>query len=107
MAILEYKGYQGTAEINLESEMLCGRVVGLKNVVMTFEGITVKALKVAFEETVDDYLEWCKEEGEEPEKPERYPWPEIKMSDIPPLDEDDEVITDPVELQRLIAEQSL
>jgi predicted HicB family RNase H-like nuclease len=34
-----------------------------------FEGSSVKELKKAFHEAVDDYLETCKEMGREPQKP--------------------------------------
>ena len=37
--------------------------------VITFEGETVKELKQAFQDSVDDYLDFCKQRGEEPEKP--------------------------------------
>ena len=34
-----------------------------------FEGTDVASLRAAFEEAVDDYLEFCKETGKQPEKP--------------------------------------
>jgi predicted HicB family RNase H-like nuclease len=37
--------------------------------VITFQGQSVAELKVAFRESVDDYLAFCKERGEAPEKP--------------------------------------
>ena len=37
--------------------------------VITFQGRTVKELKKAFKESVDDYLEFCEERGEKPDKP--------------------------------------
>jgi len=66
--MLNYKGYTGQIEIDLESGMLCGRVIDIKDVV-TFKGITVEEARRAFEESVDDYLEFCKDLGEEPDKP--------------------------------------
>jgi predicted HicB family RNase H-like nuclease len=36
---------------------------------VTFEGRTVEELKKAFRESVDDYLDFCKQRGEKPEKP--------------------------------------
>ena len=42
-------------------------MVGLKDVI-TFQGTSVKELEEAFRGSVDDYLAWCKERGEVPEK---------------------------------------
>ena len=45
-----------------------GEVINLRDVV-TFQGETVKQLLKAFQDSIDDYLEFCKERGEAPEKP--------------------------------------
>jgi predicted HicB family RNase H-like nuclease len=37
--------------------------------VITFQGTSVKELKKAFEESVKDYLAFCEEREEEPNKP--------------------------------------
>jgi predicted HicB family RNase H-like nuclease len=65
---LEYKGYVGTFGYDEEAEMFQGRVLGLRDVI-TFEGRSVDQLKKALADSVDDYLEFCKERSEEPEKP--------------------------------------
>jgi predicted HicB family RNase H-like nuclease len=66
--MLNYKGYTGQIEIDLEHGMLCGRVIDIKDVV-TFKGTTVEEARQEFEQSVDDYLEFCAELGEEPDKP--------------------------------------
>ena len=38
-------------------------------VVVTFQGGSVKTLKKAFRDSVDDYLAFCEERNEAPEKP--------------------------------------
>ena len=43
-------------------------VLGLKDVI-TFQGESVSELEQAFHDSVDDYLEWCSEDGVDPEKP--------------------------------------
>lgn len=63
-----YKGYTAHIEIDADTDMLCGEVLGLKDVI-TFKGKTVEEARLAFQDSVDDYLEWCKELGEEPDKP--------------------------------------
>ena len=35
---------------------------------ITFQGTSVEELKQAFEDSVDDYLEFCTSRGEDPEK---------------------------------------
>jgi predicted HicB family RNase H-like nuclease len=45
-----------------------GEVEDLRDVI-TFQGSSVQELKQAFAESVEDYLAFCKERGEEPEKP--------------------------------------
>ncbi len=66
--MMEYKGYSAKVEFAPEAEVLFGRVLSVCDV-LTFEGATVKGLKKAFHDTVDDYLDWCEERGEKPEKP--------------------------------------
>jgi predicted HicB family RNase H-like nuclease len=65
---IEYKGYTGVIEIDQDAGVLYGRVLGLRDVI-TFQGETVAEARKAFQESVDDYLEFCEERGEAPEKP--------------------------------------
>jgi predicted HicB family RNase H-like nuclease len=65
---MKYKGYTGIVELDEESRVLSGRVIGLRDVI-TFEGDTVSEVIQAFHDSVDDYLEFCAERGESPEKP--------------------------------------
>ncbi|MCL4833728.1 MAG: type II toxin-antitoxin system HicB family antitoxin [Caldilineaceae bacterium] len=67
-AIIEYKGYIGKVEFDDETGVLHGEVVNLHDVI-TFEGESVQEIRQAFQESVDDYLAFCAERGEEPEKP--------------------------------------
>ena len=66
--MMEYKGYIGKVEFDDEANIFHGEVVGIRDVV-TFQGKSVKELRKAFEASVDDYLEFCAERNEEPEKP--------------------------------------
>lgn len=65
---MEYKGYFGKVEFDDEADIFYGEVINLRDVV-TFQGETVKELRKAFHDSVDDYLEFCAARGEEPEKP--------------------------------------
>lgn len=64
---LTYKGYLGTVNFSAESEVFYGKVHGINDLV-TFEGKSVKELKNAFNDSVDDYLETCKELSKQPDK---------------------------------------
>jgi len=66
--MMTYKGYSGQVEFDDEADILHGRVIGIKDVI-TFEGRTVDDIRVAFHDSVDDYLEFCQELGQEPDKP--------------------------------------
>ena len=66
--MLEYKGYFGTVEYSAEDETLFGRIAFIKALV-SYEGQTVRELKNAFEEAVDDYLDLCGQAGKKPEQP--------------------------------------
>jgi predicted HicB family RNase H-like nuclease len=63
-----YQGYHGEASHDPDDDSFYGRVVDTKDVI-TFEGSTPKELKKAFTDSIDDYLEFCRERGETPEKP--------------------------------------
>ena len=68
MATLEYKGYVGVVEVDDEANLLHGQIVNTRDVI-TFQGRTVKELRKALEDSIEDYLEFCKARGDEPEKP--------------------------------------
>jgi predicted HicB family RNase H-like nuclease len=65
---MKYKRYEAIVEFDAEDRVFHGRVAGLRDVV-TFEGDSVEALERAFQESVDDYLALCKEQGQAPDKP--------------------------------------
>jgi predicted HicB family RNase H-like nuclease len=66
--MLDYKGYRGRVEFDSEAKIFHGEVVGTRDVI-TFQGTSVQELEVAFHDSVDDYLEFCAQRGEEPDKP--------------------------------------
>ena len=65
--ILQYKTYLATVHFSAEDEVFYGEIIGINDLV-SFEGTTVKELKKAFHEAVDDYIATCEEVGKEPEK---------------------------------------
>ena len=64
---MKYKGYIGEVIYDAEAKIFHGDVLGLKDVI-TFQGTSVAELEQAFKDSVNDYLAWCKERGETPEK---------------------------------------
>ena len=66
--MMEYKGYIGKVEIDDEAGVLHGEVINIRDVI-TFEGISVDEIQKAFRESVDDYLDFCAQRSESPEKP--------------------------------------
>lgn len=67
--MMEYKGYTGKiTSLDEKRGVLFGEVAGINDVV-TFEGSTAAELSQAFRDSVDDYLAFCEDEGEAPEKP--------------------------------------
>ena len=66
--MMEHKGYFAKVEFDDDANVFHGEVLNLR-VVITFEGETVKEIKKAFRDSVDDYLEFCAQRGESPEKP--------------------------------------
>jgi predicted HicB family RNase H-like nuclease len=66
--MMEYKGYVGKVEFDDEAGTFHGEVINTRDVI-TFQGGTVAELKKAFRDSVEDYLAFCQERGEEPEKP--------------------------------------
>ena len=66
--MLKYKDYIGCVEFDEEADIFHGEVINTRDVI-TFQGSTVKTLKKAFKDSIDDYLAFCKERGEQPERP--------------------------------------
>lgn len=66
--MLDYKGYKGHVEFDPAARIFHGEVLNTRDVI-TFQGTSVAELEQALRESVDDYLEFCAERGEEPDKP--------------------------------------
>jgi predicted HicB family RNase H-like nuclease len=65
--ILQYKGYYASLHFSADDEVFFGKLLGIDDLV-NFEGASVRELKKAFHEAVDDYLETCEQLGKEPNK---------------------------------------
>jgi predicted HicB family RNase H-like nuclease len=67
--MMEYRGYTGrVTAVDEGAGIFHGEVTGIHDVV-TFEGKSPEELIQAFHASVDDYLAFCEERSEAPEKP--------------------------------------
>jgi predicted HicB family RNase H-like nuclease len=65
--ILQYQNYYASVHFSADDEVFYGKILGINDLV-SFEGSSVKELKKAFKDAVEDYLEMCAEVGKVPEK---------------------------------------
>ena len=68
MNTMTYKGYAARIEYSDEDECFIGHIATIQDIV-GFHGESVTALREAFEEAVDDYLETCEKLNRAPQKP--------------------------------------
>lgn len=65
---MKYKDYFGSVHYNDDGRVFHGKVEFIRALV-SYEGIDAASLRKAFEEAVDDYLDLCSKQKQEPEKP--------------------------------------
>lgn len=65
---MEYKNYVGHVTFDDDADFFHGEVINTRDVI-TFQGQSVKEIRQAFQESVDEYLAWCEERGKIPDKP--------------------------------------
>ncbi|HLP91214.1 MAG TPA: type II toxin-antitoxin system HicB family antitoxin [Nostocaceae cyanobacterium] len=65
---MTYKGYTASLDVDVEAGMLYGRVLDIHDIV-TFKAKTVEDARREFHNTIDDYLAYCQNLGEEPDEP--------------------------------------
>ena len=65
--ILKYKDYLASVHFSVDDDVFYGKVLGVDDLI-NFEGSSVKELKRAFHEAIDDYISTCAERGKEPNK---------------------------------------
>src|SRR5207245_8951476 len=66
--MMEYKSYLGNIEYDDRDEISHGEVSNTRDVI-TFQGRSVAELRKAVKDSIDDYLTFCAERGEKPDKP--------------------------------------
>jgi len=66
--MIKYKGFVGRVAYDDEAKIFHGEVLDTKDVI-TFQGRTVEEIESAFRQSIEDYLDFCHERGEQPDKP--------------------------------------
>ncbi len=67
MNTLKYKDYIGSVDFSEADNVFFGKIEGI-GALVNYEGESVVGLKNAFKEAVDDYIDFCQDEGIVPEK---------------------------------------
>lgn len=67
MNTLKYKGYIGSVGYSEPDKVFFGKIEGIDGLI-NYEGESVAELTAAFHEAVEDYLAFCKDLGQKPEK---------------------------------------
>ena len=65
---MNYQGYQTSVTFEEEADIFHGSVVNTRDVI-TFQGRSIDEIRIAFKDSVNEYLKFCAERGREPEKP--------------------------------------
>lgn len=65
--MLHYNDYYGTINFSVEDNILYGKVIGIKGV-LSYEGRTLEELNEDFKNTVNEYINDCKERNIIPQK---------------------------------------
>ena len=66
---LEYKGYHTDIEIDFEGQSFYGEIEDIRDFV-NFESDTIAGIVQEFHSAVDDYLEFCRTVGKQPNTPQ-------------------------------------
>jgi predicted HicB family RNase H-like nuclease len=65
---MQYKGHYGSVHYSDEDSCFFGKIEHIRGL-YSYEGHDVKSIRKAFHETVDEYLDDCKNENKAPDKP--------------------------------------
>lgn len=69
--MMKYKGFMGHVQFDDEAGIFHGEVIDTRDVI-TFQGRSVEELTSAFQESIDDYLDFCQEHRSPMTRPGHY-----------------------------------
>ena len=67
---IEHKGYRARIEFDRDDNIFTGTVVGIKDCIC-FHGHSIEELEESFHQSIDDYLEMCKDIEFKPNQPSK------------------------------------
>jgi predicted HicB family RNase H-like nuclease len=67
VTIMKYEGYEARVKYDEEAEIFHGEVINVRDII-TFQARSEPELTSAFAASVEDYLAFCGERGEEPDR---------------------------------------
>jgi predicted HicB family RNase H-like nuclease len=67
-SMLTYKGYIGFFTFDEKTNLFQGKISNIHDLV-TFQGYSLENTRHAFEDAVNDYIDWCHKYRKKPEKP--------------------------------------
>lgn len=65
---MQHAGYYGSVHYSDDDRVFYGKIENI-GALISYEGRDVDSLRAAFVAAVEDYLELCREQGREPERP--------------------------------------
>ena len=65
--MIEYRGYIGHFAFDETENIFYGKVANTYSLI-TFQGKSVKNTQLAFRDSIDDYINWCKRVKRDPRK---------------------------------------
>ena len=66
-SLFKYGDFLGSVQYSAEDEIFFGKVLGIDDLI-TFEGSSVRELKKAFKDSINDYVDLCRKRGKSPKK---------------------------------------
>jgi predicted HicB family RNase H-like nuclease len=66
--MMKYKGYLSRITFDDDANIFHGEVINIRDVI-TFQGNSIDELRQALKDSVEDYLAFCAERGEKPDRP--------------------------------------
>ena len=65
--MIKYKGYVGYFEFNEKTNLFLGKISNAHHLI-TFQGKSIESTQQAFQDAVNEYIEWCAKHGKIPEQ---------------------------------------
>ena len=66
-SVIEYNGYHAKIEYDAEDDIFVGEVIGIVDS-LSFHGSSIEEIHQMFEQSIDNYLDFCEKIGKEPNK---------------------------------------